>query len=99
MEYNIQEVYNNGYKFKFFNGGSLNLEDDEYITISDPVNNSFKTIFNDEIWGYSITANNNTLILFTELGEFVFHYVPIFKKTSLSHYVDYNFEKRLRGYK
>ena len=91
MEYNIQEICNNGYMFKFFNGGYLNTENYDYIIISD------LKIYNNEIWGISITKNNNTLILFTELGEFVFHYVPIFKKTSLFCYVDYNFEKRLRG--
>lgn len=90
MEYNIQEICNNGYKFKFFNGGYLDIENYQYITISD------LKIYNNEIWGISITKNKNTAILFTDKGEFVFHYIPTTKKNNLSRYIEYNIEQRIR---
>lgn len=90
MEYNIQEIYDNGYKFKFFDGGYLNIENYDYITVSD------LKIYNNEIWGISITKNNNTAILFTDKGEFVFHYIPTTKKANLSRYIEYNIEQRIK---
>ena len=90
MEYNIQEIYDNGYKFKFFDDGYLNIENYDYIIISD------LKIYNNEIWGISITKNNNTAILFTDKGEFVFHYIPTIKKTTLSRYIECNIEQRIK---